>query len=113
MKKKIIIFIIVIAVLFPTAWSMFGPGRIWTKSMADAIADNDLKKVEELAKDNTYINTPGGVIFPLNLLPEWNNETPLEFAISCGNYKAGKILTENGAVPVNDRVNMVGLVASS
>lgn len=113
MKKKIIIFIIVIAVLFPTAWSMFGPGRIWTKSMADAIADNDLKKVEELAKDNTYINTPGGVIFPLNLLPEWNNETPLEFAISCGNYKAVKILTDNGTVPVNDRVNMVGLVASS
>lgn len=60
MKKKIIIFIVVIAVLFPTAWSMFGPGRIWTKSMADAIADNDLKKVEELAKDNTYINTPRG-----------------------------------------------------
>lgn len=113
MKKKVIIFIVILAVLCPTAWSMFGPGRMWTKSMADAIAKNDLDKIEELAKDNKYINTPGGVIFPLNLLPEWNNETPLETAISFGNYKAIKILIDNGAVPVNDRVNTVGLVAST
>lgn len=113
MKKKIIIFIVVLAVLIPSIWSAFAPGRLWTKSMLDAIGDNDLKKIEKLAKDNKYINTPGGVIFPLNLLPEWENETPLECAISYGNYKAVKILIDNGAVPVNDRVNAVGLVANS
>ena len=61
MKKKVLIAIAVFAVTAPTLWSIFGPGRMWTNRVLDAIEENNMTKMESLLKDSRYINQKGGV----------------------------------------------------
>ena len=113
MKKKILIVLVILTLATPTLWSIFGPGRMWTNRMLDAVEEDNMTKMESLLKDARYVNQPGGVFFPLNLFPEWDNETPLELAIERGNNKAIRLLLKHGALPTNERINPIGALLES